>query len=193
MDRVPSDLGFQLATGTNRSITGTRCGDRDPVVTRPLGAGLAVAVTALTADGRAEPVRLSRCRRWGLDPASALARAGAATTALAAERRLWRLGNGCWLTLLRAGPFTTGLVIDLAHRVPDGHGHGLLAAPDPRTLAVISSPRALDRARIDRAVALLGGLAGLGPGTIRGLIQFHPAGEFAIFGGDRNRPDHQLP
>lgn len=193
MDHVHPDLGFQLVTGTNRSTTRTRCGDRDPVVTWPLGSGLALAVTALTADGRAEPVRLSRCRRWGLDPPSALARAGAATTALAAERHLWRVGNGCWLTLLRAGPFTTGLVIDLAHRVPEGDGHGLLAAPDPGTLAVVSYRRALDGARLDRAVAVLGGLAGLGPGTIPGLIQFHPAGEFAIFGRGRNRPDHQLP
>lgn len=192
MDCIPPDLGFQLTIGTNRSITGTRCGGRDPVVTRPLGSGLAVAVTVVTVGGRAEPVRLSRCRRWGLEPASALARAGAATTALAAQRHLWRLDNGCWLTLLRAGPFTTGLLADLAHRVPDGDGHGLLAAPDPGTLAVVSSPRALDPARLDRAVALLEGLAGLGPGTIRGLIQFHPAGEFAIFGRDRNRPDQQL-
>lgn len=192
MNCVPPVLGFQLTTGTNRSITGTRGGGRDPVVIQPLGPGLAVAVTVLTVDGRAEPVRLSRCRRWGLEPASALAGARAATTALAAERHLWRLGHGCWLTLLRAGPFTTGLVTDLTHRVPDGDGHGLLTAPDPGTLAVVSSPRALDRARLDRAVALLGGLAGLGPGTIRGLIQFHPAGEFAIFGRDRNRPDQQL-
>lgn len=193
MDRVPPDLGFQLATATSRPAAGTVCGGRDPVVARPLGSGLALVVTALTVGGRAEPVRPSRCRRWGLDPATALARAGATIGALAAERDLWRVGRGCWLTLLRAGPFTAGLVIDLAHRVPDGHGHGLLVAPDPGTLAVISRSRALDQAELDRAVELLGGLAGLGAGTIRELIEFHPTGEFAIFGRDRNRPGYQLP
>ncbi len=193
MDRVHPDLGFQLVTGTSRPTANTGCGSRDTAVTRPLGPGLALVVMALTADGRTEAVGPGRCRRWGLDPASALARAGAATTALAAGRHLWRLDDGCWLSLLRAGPFTSGLMIDLAHRVPHGDSHGLLAAPDPGTLAVVSSPRALDQARLDRAVELLDGLAALGPGTIRSLIQFHPAGEFAIFGRDRNRPDHQLP
>lgn len=186
------DLGFRLVVVGARPSRRPEPGD-DPVLSRPLGPGLAMAVAALTSRDRVVPVRRSGCRRWALAPAAALARAEAATIALGAERHLWRLGDGCWLTLLRAGPFTSGLVIDLAHRVPAGDGHGLLAVPDPGTLAVVSSPHPLGRAAADRAAELLGGLAGLGPGTIRSLIQFHPAGEFAIFGRGRNRPECQLP
>jgi len=187
------DLGFRLAVvGGPPSRGAERDGD-DPVVVRPLGPGLVLAVSALRAGGRADPVRPSVCRRWGVLPAAVLDRAEAATAALVADRRLWRLGDRCWLTLLRAGPFTTGLVIDLARRVPDGDGHGLLAAPDPGTLAVVSSPHPLGPGDAGRAVEVLGGLARLGPGTIRSLIQFHPAGEFAIFGTGRKRPDHLLP
>ncbi|MDH4077978.1 MAG: hypothetical protein OEW29_18785 [Acidimicrobiia bacterium] len=192
MGRHHPELGFRLNVAAPRP--GSRPGwDDDPLVVRPLGPGLSLVVTALTAQGRADPVRRSRCRHWGLAPEAALARAEMATAALVAPPRLWRLGERCWLTLLRAGPFTTGLVIDLARRVPDGGSHGLLVAPDPGTLAVVSCPRPLDRAEADRARELLWGLAGVGPGTIRSLIQFHPAGEFAIFGEGRNRPEQQLP
>ena len=187
------DLGFRLAVGAGGPNNGDERGD-DPVVARPLGPGVRLEVVTLTEDGRRlEPVGAGRCRRWRISPASALARAEAATAGLAAERHLWRLDDGCWLTLLRAGPFTGGLAADLARRVPDGDGHGLLAAPDPGTVAVVSASRALDRAALERASDLLGGLVERGSGTIRSLIQFHPAGEFAIFGTGRNRPDHLLP
>ncbi|MEZ5408921.1 MAG: hypothetical protein R2761_12900 [Acidimicrobiales bacterium] len=190
MDRHHPELGFRLTTAGSRPHSGPSTHE-DPVVLRPLGPGVALAVAVLTARGRADPVRRSRCRRWGLAPDEALAAAEAATTALVARPRLWRLRDGCWLTLLQAGPLTTGLVIDLARRVPDGGGHGLLAAPDPGTLAVVSSPRPLDRNQADRARDLLEALTGIGSGTIRSLIQFHPAGEFAIFGKGRNRPEQQ--
>ncbi len=186
------ELGFRLVVVTSDPNRGRRP-VLDPVVTRPLGPGLHLEVTTVGAGGRLEPVRHSRCRLWGLGPAAALARARDTTLGLAADRHLWRLGQRCWLALLRAGPFTGGLVTDLARRVPDGDGHGFVTAPDPGTLAVVSGPQALDRAELDRAVELLIGVAGLGPGTIRWLIQFHPAGEFAIFGRGRHRPDHHLP
>lgn len=185
-------LGFRLVVAPGGPGRRAEPG-HDAVVARSLAPGLALEVVTLAANGRLEPVGPGRCRRWGLSPASALAQAEAATAGLATERHLWRLDGGCWLTLLRAGPFTTGLVADLARRVPDGDGHGLLAAPDPGTVAVVSAPRALDRAALERATGLLGGLVERGSGTIRSLIQFHPAGEFAIFGTGRNRPDHLLP
>ncbi len=186
------EVGFTLAVTADGPDRPHPTGD-DRVVARRLAPGVTLVVSTLGPGGRPVPVRRSRCRAWGLSPAAALARAELTTAGLAAERRLWRLHNGCWLTLLRAGPFTTGLVADLRRRVPEGGGHGLLAAPDPGTLAVVSGPRTLDRAQLHRAVELLGGLADAGHGTIRSLIQFHPAGEFAIFGTGRNRPDHLLP
>lgn len=193
MGAAHPDLGFRLVVAPGGPGDRAEPGDH-AVVARSLAPGVTLELVTLAADGaRLEPVGPGRCRRWGLSPASALARAERATAGLAAERHLWRLDGGCWLTLLRAGPFTGGLVADLARRVPDGDGHGLLAAPDPGTVAVVSARRALDRGDLERASALLGGLVERGSGTIRSLIQFHPAGEFAIFGTGRNRPDHLLP
>lgn len=186
------DLGFRLTVRAG-GRPDRHAGFDDPVVARSLTPDVTLDVVTVTAGGRLEPVRRSRCWRWGLSPGAALARAEAATAGLAPDRHRWRLDNGCWLTLLRAGPFTGGLVIELARRVPYGAGHGLLAVPDPGTLAVVSGPRALDRAQLQRAAELLDGLNRHGRATIRSLIQFHPAGEFAIFGSGQNRLDHHLP